>query len=58
MSHQQLLFDEDFREDCRMSTVPDHLLMLGQCADCGHLAKLSGGLCANCADPLPEEEES
>lgn len=56
MPNPALLADEDFREDCRMSTIPDYLLVLSRCADCGRLAKLSGGLCANCADPIDEEE--
>lgn len=53
-----LRFDEDFIEDCKQSTVPDVLLELGRCYHCNRLAKLSGGLCADCADPLPEDEES
>jgi hypothetical protein len=40
-----------------MSAVPDHLLELGHCYDCHHLAKLSGGLCEECADPLPDEDD-
>ena len=53
----QLRFDEDFIEDCRMSAVPDHLLELGCCIGCKHLAKLSGGYCGDCADPILDKED-
>ncbi len=56
MPNPALLADEDFIEDCRMSTIPDELLELDRCIGCGHLAKLSGGYCAGCADPIDEEE--
>jgi predicted amidophosphoribosyltransferase len=58
MSLQHALrFDEDFIEDCRQSTIPDDVLELGRCYHCQHIAKLSGGLCSDCADPLPDDEE-
>jgi len=56
MSHK-LLLDEDFIEDCRQSALPDEVLELGRCPDCGRLAKLSGGYCADCAEPIADEED-
>lgn len=58
MSIQPSLFaDDSFREDCRLSTVPAELLELGYCYHCHHIAKLSGGLCSDCADPIKEDDE-
>jgi hypothetical protein len=53
---RQLLLDEDFIESCK-----DHPeVELVKCYGC-HLMfpeeDLSGGFCANCADPIPEEED-
>ncbi len=56
MSHK-LLLDEDFIEDCRQSALPDEVSELGRCPDCGRLAKLSGGYCADCAEPIKEDDD-
>ncbi|MEN6560893.1 MAG: hypothetical protein ABFD52_08980 [Acidobacteriota bacterium] len=54
---RQLRFDEDFIEDCRMAEIPDDILELGRCCGCGHLAELNGGYCADCAEPIKEDDD-